>query len=280
MADTKQASMTNTDLVRGAHEPLMTAVKGEKGCTLTGVSLVMEGGKPTIRTARDENGNGVAVKHTKAEVKTWANAMVNRLIAERKSYEPTGGTEGGWGAAVLAENLSITLVKNGNPCWQGIVGSDLREQRIAASKARAAARVAETGGFRIHMDTVDSGDFIDASDMSAEDRKSLEGSVFPSPRKAAARLNRLVYGENWHATEKSDRKKMGRMCVVNAASGEFVVERKDTDATTPEPVAEAAPVATIATLRAQAKALGLKANGSKADLSERIQTRLQELGLI
>ena len=270
---------SNADLLAGAHAPLMLAVKNGKAATLVGVALSMEGGVPSASITRDDDRQPVSVSHTAAAVSEWATSMVFRLIDERKTYEPTGGDEGGWGNPVLAENLSIIPKGGKNPVWRGIVGNDLWAQRSERRAAARTARIAENGGFKVDVTAFDESD-IDQAHADKKALKQLLKTTYPSARKAAAAINRVCYGDDWHETDKAQRKTDARAVLVNARSGEMVV-KPSADTTTEVAAATPATPANItkAALITRAEMLGVdvKKSWTKAQVSEAIELQMQAL---
>ena len=274
---------SNTDLLIGAHSALMQAVKNGKAVTLSGVALTMEGGAPSASIVRDDDRLPVSVAHTAKEVNAWAVAMIHRLMDERKTYEPTGGREGGWGNPVLAENLAIIPPRGKNPVWRAIVSGDLWAAKSARKATAKAARIKENGGYKIDAALLEASDIdTEADGVDKGAVKAALKNTYPSARKAASALNRAVYGPDWHIEEKAQRKTDARAVLVNARSGELVIQPVRTEAAEVETAAVASSVpanVTKAALIERAGMIGVEAKASwtKAKISAAIDEKMQAL---
>jgi hypothetical protein len=263
----------------------MQAVKSGKAVTLSGVALTMEGGTPSASIIRDEQGGQpVAVAHTAKEVNSWADDMIHRLMDEKATYEPTGGREGGWGNPVLAENLAIILPRGKNPVWRALVSSDLWAQKSARSAATKAARIKETGGFRVDATLLEASDIdTKASGVDKQAIKALNGkkAIFPSARKAASALNRALFGPDWHTEDKDARKGAAKAVMVNARTGEAAIAPVRTEAQVETAAVASSVPATVtkAALIERASMIGVEAKASwtKAKIIGAIDEKMQAL---
>ena len=278
--DTDIAS--NGDLLSGAHSALMQAVKNGTGVTLTGVALSMEGGAASVTIVRDEERQPLAVEMTADLVNEWATHMVVRLIEAKPKFEPTGGTAGGWGNPVLAQNLGIIPSGGKHPYWRGLASNDLWLARGAARAARREAAIKENGGYQLDAALIKDSDI---STSGVKDIKDLCKQVFPSARKAASALNRAVYGPEWHEEDKAARKEAAKSVIVNARTGEAAVAPKATEpkaaAATPSVPANVTKAALIN--RAMMLGVPVKQSWTKAAISEAIEgqmSALREAGII
>jgi hypothetical protein len=254
------------------------ALRDETDLTLEGVRLEMVDGTPTASIVR-ESSIPQSVDHTAADVQAWAEDMVDRLADERKTYEPQAGTS----PAVLVLNMGITLKQNGNPAWVGMVGSDLFNRKREARRIRTAARIAETGGFRVNGASVEADGNITVV-TKGNDWKGLIKRIFPSARKAAAALARYTFGPEWFVEDKNQRKAWARDHIIGATA----VEQASKPVSEPEPVA--APSSTLADMtkaaivkRAAQVGLTLNMGSVKDDLIRDLDAHLsglREAGII
>jgi hypothetical protein len=277
-------TVSNTDLLVGAHAPLMQAVKSGKAVTLSGVALTMEGGTPSASIIRDDDSQPVAVAHTAKEVTEWATSMVERLIEEKTRYDPTGGKDGEWGLPVLAENLSIIPSSGSRHMWRGMVADDLWAQKSARRATVKATRIKETGGFRIDATLLEASDIdTKASGVDKQAIKALNGkkAIFPSARKAASALNRAVYGPKWHTENKDARKGAAKAVMVNARTGEAAIAPARTEAQVETAAVASSVPATVtkAALIERASMIGVEAKASwtKAKIIGAIDEKMQAL---
>ena len=270
MEEVVKAKPTNTSLVRDMHDTVMSCIMSGQDCVLVGVNLTLDGGIPSASMSKDENFDAVEVPHTAAHVRAWAQAMVGRLSTERKTFTGYEGKKN-LGNCVLVQALSIVLKGGEHPCWTGMVLGDIRNAKIEARRQKNADEIAKNGGFSVDASLVPTGTKVHESQKSGA-LKDLYKRVFPSAVKAAKAFCRVVYGSEWYAVDKANRKATAQTYVVALREP---VEEVQTETVAPVSTASVSK----ADLTKQAEALGMKVPKSwtKAKITAEVQARVAVL---